>query len=122
MSEERFIASRFACGMEVHDHVVRHTAGLAQIPVIDQISVGRDSLMHMVAMDFGVGLVTGFQGQGAIDGVVFRPMTSSNNKVGFSAMWSSHADNPAARQFISLAHVMARRTRKGTSDWTRRTP
>ena len=117
---ERFLATEAECGAEVHDHVVRHMTGLGHRPEVERIAVGRDSLLNLIAMGFGVSLAGEAGAALPVPGVVFRPLTSPTDVVTFYAAWSPENANPALRQFISLAHVLAGRPRKGTSDWTGR--
>ncbi|AMG76573.1 Transcriptional regulator, LysR family [Sphingopyxis granuli] len=73
--------------------------------------------MSMVGMGFGISLVSeGWVALG-IPGVVMRPLVEEADIVPFSAIWSPDNDNPVLRRFISAAHVMAGRARRGTSDW-----
>ena len=117
---ERFLATQSECGAEVHDHVVRYMTGLGHRPEVDRIAVGRDTLLNLIAMGFGVSLASEAGAASPAQGVVFRPLTSPVDVVTFYAAWSPENGNPALRQFISLAHVLARRPRRGTSDWAGR--
>src|SRR3546814_19032238 len=74
-------------------------------------------LMSMCGMGFGISLVSeGWVALG-IPGVVMRPLVEEADIVPFSAICSPDNDNPVLRRFISAAHVMAGRARRGTSDW-----
>src|SRR3546814_7374183 len=74
-------------------------------------------LMSMVGMGFGISLVSeGWVALG-IPGVVMRPLVEEADIVPFSAIWSPDNDNPVLRRFISAAHVMAGRARRGKSAW-----
>ncbi len=80
--------------------------------------VGRDTLLNMVGLGFGVTLVS----EGALlslaTDVIFRPLIAPVERIHFYAAWLAENGNPALRQFVSLAPVLAGRPRKGTSDWT----
>src|SRR3546814_3151997 len=74
-------------------------------------------LMSIVGMGFGISLVSeGWVALG-IPGVVMRPLVEEADIVPFSAIWSPDNDTTVLRRFISAAHVMAGRARRGTSDW-----
>ena len=118
LQDERFIASQSECGAEVHDHVLRHTAGLGHSPEVERVAVARDTLLNLVELGFGVTLVTTAGASAPDRAVVFRSLADPVDIVNFSAVWSLENDNPALRQFISLAHVLAGKPRRGTSDWT----
>ena len=100
LENERFIASQSECGAEVHDHVVRHIAGLGHSPEVDRIAVARDTLLNLVELGFGVTLVTDAGVARTDHLVVFRPLADPVDVVSFSAVWSPENDNPALRQFI----------------------
>ena len=118
---ERFLATRAECGAEVHDHVLLNMKSFGHRPEVERLPITRDSLFSLIAMGFGISLTSEGGAGFAVPGVVFRPLTSPPDIVSFSAVWSPENANPALRQFISLAHVLAGRPRKGTSDWTGRT-
>ena len=80
--------------------------------------VARDTLLNLVDLGFGLTLVTKASALVVGSPTVFRPLADPVDLVSFSAVWSPGNDNPALRRFISLAHVLAGKARKGTSDWT----
>ena len=121
LAGERFLASQAECGAEVYDHVVRHMGGVGYRPHVERVIISRDSLLSLVALNLGITL-TSKAGLGlSVPGIVYRPLTSPADIVTFHAAWSPENGNPALRQFLSLAHVLAGRPRRGTSDWTGRT-
>ena len=105
----------------MHDHVLLNMKGFGHRPEVERLPIARDSLFSLIAIGFGISLTSEGGAGLAVPGVVFRPLTSPPDIVSFSAVWSPENANPALRQFISLAHVLAGRPRKGTSDWTGRT-
>lgn len=118
LQDEHFIASQSKGDAEVHDHVVHHLMALGHRPQVERVAVARDTLLNLVELGLGVTLVTAV-GVAAPDGaIVFRALANPIDVVSFSTVWSSENDNPALRQFISLAHVLAGKRRRGTSDWT----
>ena len=115
--DEQFMVSEYPPGPEIHDYVVRRIADYSHYPVIERRGVQQEMLMSMVGMGFGISLVSeGWVALG-IPGVVMRPLVEEADIVPFSAIWSPDNDNPVLRRFISAAHVMAGRARRGTSDW-----
>lgn len=115
--DEHFIVTEYPPGPEVHDYVVRRVTDYSNYPVVERRAVDQEMLMSMVGMGFGISLVSeGWIALG-IPGVVMRPLAEDADIVPFSAIWSPDNDNPVLRRFISAAHVMAGRARRGTSDW-----
>ena len=118
---ERFLATEAECGAEVHDHVVRHMIGFGHRPEVERIAVGRDSLLNLIAMGFGVSLASE---AGAASARPWSGLPTAHEHDGTSSPSTPHGRRRTPtrrlRQFISLAHVLAGRPRKGTSDWTGR--
>lgn len=114
---ERFIVSRFAPGPEVRDYVVRRVASFSSYPTIEQVAVSPATIIHLVGMGFGLGVVAASWTALGIPGVAFRPLIDPADILPFSAVWSPGNDNPALRRFLSVAHIMAGHMRRGTSDW-----
>lgn len=107
LSEERFIVSRAAPGPEIHDFIVQRLSALGSSPRVDSFGVGREALMSMVGLGFGVSFVSGAEAGVTYPGVTFVPLVGET--LPFSAVWSPDNDNPALRRFLSAARVMARK-------------
>lgn len=114
---EHFIVSRYAPGPEIHDYIVRRLASFSCYPKVERIAVSSGTILDLVGMGFGIGVVSAARTMIAIPDVVFRPLTDPADIVPYSAVWTAENDNPALRRFLSAAHVMAGRARPGTSDW-----
>lgn len=114
---ESFIISRAAPGPEVHDYIVRRIADHSTHPDIVAKDVAQETLMNLVSLGQGVTLVSAAWAAVKLPGLVLRPLTDPEDIVPFSAVWSAENDNPALRRFISIAHVLAGRVRRGASDW-----
>lgn len=106
LHNRRFIVSESDPGPEIHDYLVKHLADLGHHPSIDRHRVGRDNLMHLVAMGQGLTLVHEAAGASRFPGVVYRPL--SDEILPFCAIWSPHNDNPALRRLLSLARTMSK--------------
>ena len=79
---------------------------------MQKLNVGRDTLMHLVAMGLGVSLTTEATIATPFPKVVFRPMAGDDELLQFSAAWLPHNDNPALRRFLSLARTLAKEWRR----------
>lgn len=67
--------------------------------------------MHMVAIGDGITLVSeGWTSMAHAD-LAMRPLTTAEDIVPFSAVWSPSSDNPALRRFLSFARDLAARQR-----------
>jgi DNA-binding transcriptional LysR family regulator len=117
LKEESFIVSRFPPGPEVHDYVVRRIADFSSYPTVERVAVAPATVLTLVGMGFGVGVVAASWTALGVPGVIFRPLTDPADILPFSAVWSAENDNPALRRFLSVAHIMAGRVRPGSSDW-----
>ncbi len=117
IKEERFIVSRFAPGPEIHDYIIRRVSDFSAYPEVERIAVAPATILSLVGMGRGVGVVAASWTGLGMPGVVFRPLTDPADILPFSAVWTAENDNPVLRRFLSTAHVMAGRARPGTSDW-----
>ena len=107
LKEERFIVSRDAPGPEVHDYIVRRVAELGGSPSVERHGVGRETLMHLVAIGLGITLASEAGIGTRYPDVVFLPLASGDDILSYSAVWLPGNDNPAFRRFLSLARSMA---------------
>ena len=80
---------------------------------VRKLEVGRETLMHLVAMGFGTGLTSQSTVATPFPRVVFRPIAGDDELLQFNAAWLPHNDNPALRQFLSLARRIAKEKRRG---------
>lgn len=73
--------------------------------------MGRDNLMHLVAIGEGFTLTSEATTATSFPGVVYRPL--SEEILPFCAIWSPQNDNPALRRLLSLARTMSKRSKSG---------
>lgn len=106
LTGESFIVSDAAPGPEIHDYLVQRLADLGHHPQIHEQLVGRDILLSLVAVGWGLTLTSEATTGAQIPGIVYRPIASE--VLPFSAIWSPKNDNPACRRLLSLARSMAR--------------
>ena len=109
LRNEHFIVSRDAPGPEIHDYVVRRVAELGHSPSVERYGVGRETLMHLVALGFGISFISEAGTAACYPEVVFRPLTTTEDVLPYSAVWLPGNDNPALRRFLSLARSMSSR-------------
>jgi len=106
LRDRHFIVSEDDPGPEIHDYLVKHLGDLGHHPSIERHCVGRDNLMHLVALGQGLTLVHEAAGAAQFPGVVYRPI--HGEVLPFCAIWSPHNDNPALRRLLSLAKTMSK--------------
>lgn len=107
LKDERFILSRDAPGPEIHDFVIQRLASLGFSPSVERYHVGRETLMHMVALGFGISVMSETGTATQYPGVVFRPLQADQHLLPYSAVWLPGNDNPALRRLLSLARSMS---------------
>src|SRR6266496_3187234 len=88
------------------DRLTRRLTGRNDDADVQELNVGRDTLMHLVAMGLGVSLTSE-----ATIATPF-PMVGDDELIQFSAAWLPHNDNPALRRFLSLARYLAKERRR----------
>jgi DNA-binding transcriptional LysR family regulator len=117
LKDERFIVSRAPPGPEIQDYIVRRIADFSNYPTVERMAVAPATVLSMIGMGFGLGVVAASWTALGVPGVTFRPLTDPADIIPFSVVWAAENDNPVLRRFLSMAHVMAGRARPGTSDW-----
>lgn len=107
LRDKHFIVSRQEPGPEIHDYVIRKLADLGHHPSVARYDVGRENLMHLVALGFGISLTSEATIATVYPEVAFRPIEGADDVLPFSAVWSPSNDNPALRRFLALMRAMA---------------
>lgn len=113
LRDEQFIVTRREPGPEVHDYIVRRVADYSTYPRVEHKPCTQETLMSLVALGQGITLVSSVWTEVRRPGLVFRPLTACEDVVPFSAVWSPDNDNPALRRFVSVAYLLAGRSRHG---------
>jgi DNA-binding transcriptional LysR family regulator len=107
LRNERFILRQTEPGPQIHDYLIARLADLGYYPNVQRFDVGRDTLMHLVALGLGLSFASESATAASFPEVVFRPIAGDAELLPFSGVWSPKNDNPAFRRFLSLARVLA---------------
>ncbi len=107
LKDERFIVGRDATGQSIHDCIVHRLADFGGTPAVERYEVGRETLMHLVALGFGISLIGDTGIATRYPEVVFRPLEGAADVLPYSAVWLPGNDNPALRRLLSLARLLA---------------
>jgi DNA-binding transcriptional LysR family regulator len=107
LKDEDFIVSRDAPGPEIHDYIVRRRTAFGRRPSIERNGAGRETLMHLVALGFGISIASEAATATRYPDVVFRPLATAEDTLPCSAVWVPVNDNPALWRFLSLARSMS---------------
>jgi DNA-binding transcriptional LysR family regulator len=111
LRNEQFILRQSKWGPALCERVIKHLADRGHTPSVQTIDVGRETVMHLVAMGRGVSLTSEATIVTSFPEIVFRPISGGDATLQFSAVWWPGNDNPALRRFLSLARVLAREKR-----------
>lgn len=111
LSNEKFIVSDTAPGPEIQDYLVQRLADVGHRPYMEVQAVGRDNLLHLVAIGCGLTLTSEATTAARFPGLVYRPILGEN--LPFCAVWSPINDNPSMRRLLSLARTVAIARRSG---------
>jgi DNA-binding transcriptional LysR family regulator len=84
-------------------------------PIVQKLDVGRETLMNLVSIGFGISLTSEAAIATSFPKLVFRPIAGDDELLHFNAVWLAHNDNPALRRFLALARAMASE-RQGAAD------
>ena len=107
LATERFLVTRHAPGPEIHDWIISRLSGLGSRPIVEEQAVGRDTLLSLVGLGFGVTLASSAETTISYPNVSF--VRVSGERLPFSFIWSSTNDNPALRRFLSDARALSNR-------------
>jgi DNA-binding transcriptional LysR family regulator len=107
LRNEKFILRQTEPGPQIHDYLIARLADLGYYPSVQRFDVGRDTLMHLVALGLGVSFASESATAASFPEVVFRPIAGDAELLPFGAVWSPSNDNPAFRRFLSLARILA---------------
>ncbi|MFB4382298.1 LysR substrate-binding domain-containing protein [Agrobacterium sp. LR_9] len=105
---ETFVVSSGGSGPEVRDYLIQRLAGLGFSPTIDIHDVGRDSLMNLVAMGYGLTITSESTLGIEWPGVVFKQMFCPEGELPVSAVWSRTNSNPALKHLMGIASSVSR--------------
>jgi DNA-binding transcriptional LysR family regulator len=103
---DKFIVSRGPPGPEIHDFIVKRLGTIGLSLQVGHHAVGREGLMALIALGFGISLISGAEADVTYPNVAFVPLAGET--LPFNVAWSAENDNPALRRFISLARASTR--------------
>jgi DNA-binding transcriptional LysR family regulator len=109
LRNEHFIIRQSNCSRALCERLIKHLSDGTRTPSMQKVDVGRETLMHLVAMGRGVSLTSEATLATSFPDVVFRPISGGDATLQFSAVWWPGNDNPALRRFLSLAKTKWRR-------------
>jgi DNA-binding transcriptional LysR family regulator len=112
LRDEHFIIRESSCSPALCERVIRHLSDRTRTPSLQKADVGRETVMHLVAMGRGVSLTSEATIATSFPGVAFRPISGADATLQFSAIWWPGNDNPALRRFLSLARALAKAKRQ----------
>lgn len=107
LTHEHFLI-RHGAGREVEEYVLRHLSTLGFSPEIQTHRLGRQSLMNLVALGFGVTITADSSVMEPTLGVVYRPLASREPCVPWSGFWNARNGNPSLKRLIALARTTTR--------------
>jgi DNA-binding transcriptional LysR family regulator len=111
LREEYLIVRQSEYDRALWDRLTRRLSGPNR-GAMQKLNVGRDTLMHLVAMGLGISLTTEATTATPFPKVVFRPIARNDEPLQFNAAWLPDNDNPALRRFLSLARTLAKDRRR----------
>jgi DNA-binding transcriptional LysR family regulator len=106
---EKVILCQSELGGAIHDRLITRLAELGYSPWVERLDVGREALMHLVALGLGVSFTSEATVATQFPEVVFRPIAGDAARIPFSAVWLPNNDNPVFRRFSSLARDMSKK-------------
>ena len=114
LRKEHFITRQPEHSPAVCERLTKRLSDGGHKPKVQKLDVGRETLMHLVALGLGVSLTSEATVASSFPDVVFRPIVGDDELVQFNAVWLSNNDNPALRRFLSLARAQAKQRKRDT--------
>jgi DNA-binding transcriptional LysR family regulator len=105
LASERFLVTRYPPGPEIYDWIISRMSGLGIRPLVEEQTVGRDTLLSLVGLGFGVTLASSAETTISYPNVSFVKVDGEH--LPFSFVWLATNDNPALRRFLSDARVLS---------------
>jgi hypothetical protein len=75
--------------------------------IADERPVSSESVLHLIAINYGLALTRSSGARGGLEGVVFRPIAEESGLVPLSAIWSRRNSNPTVKHLLALAKAFA---------------
>jgi DNA-binding transcriptional LysR family regulator len=116
LRHEKVILCQSELGGAIHDRLITRLAQFGYSPWVERLDVGREALMHLVAMGLGVSFTSEATVATPFPEVTFRPIGGDAARIPFSAVRLPNNDNPALRRFWSLARDMSKKWEKQPRD------
>jgi DNA-binding transcriptional LysR family regulator len=112
LRNEHFIIRQSNCSRALCERLIKHLSDRTRTPRMQKADVGRETVMHLVAIGRGVSLTSEATIASLFPDVVFRPISGADATLQFSAIWLPGNDNPTLRRFMSLARLLAKAKRQ----------
>ena len=113
--EETFLVSADGPGQEIEDQLGQMLCGLKFRPKMLVQKIGRENLLNMVAMGFGLTLATrSMMGASCVD-LTFVPIGDHDYFVTTSVIWPSDSQNPVLNKLLELCDQLAAKRDERTS-------
>lgn len=107
LASERFLVTRHPPGPEIYDGIISRLSGNGSRPIVEEHAVGRDTLLSLVGLGFGVTLASSAETTISYPNVSFVQL--EGERLPFSFVWLASNDNPALRRFLSDARLLSDR-------------
>ena len=78
LRNQHFIIRQSNCSSALCERLVKHLSDRAHTPSLHKADVGRETVMHLVAMGRGLSLTSEATVATSFPGVIFRPISSSS--------------------------------------------
>jgi DNA-binding transcriptional LysR family regulator len=107
LREEVFLVTVGGPGSEIYDYLLSRLSRPGFRPKVEVHEVSRESLMDLVAMGYGIALISTSSLRDGVPGVSFHEISGEEGALSFSAVWSATNSNPALRNLLGLAQLVA---------------
>lgn len=100
---ERILIGAYGCDATINDYNTALSAVDCRRPCIEQHMIGREGLINLVSIGFGITFTNEFRAAKNTPGVVIKPLSGGIDRLNYCGSWLAKNDNPALHSFLSLA-------------------
>lgn len=105
---EGFVVPDAGSGQDINDYLIRTLSTTGFRPKVDVHRVGREGLLSLVSLGFGLTLATGSALGIKYPGVIFLPAGDVHEKVGTSVVWLAGNPNPCLKSLVTISTKLSK--------------
>ena len=107
MRSETFLVGRNDAGQKYHACLLEKLSKMGHKPRVEFHDVSGGSLLDLVAIGYGIAVMSNFAFRSAIEGVTFLPIDGEAEAIRSSVIWTVDSDKPSVARFLDYVEKAA---------------